>query len=77
MELELDTEQKAEQARELCEKGLWPEALAFAQTWHAENPARTQKFRRFKPASRAKTLDARRVQPHPRRVCSPDFRFRV
>ncbi len=37
MELELDTEQKAGQARELCEKGLWPQVLDFAQEWHAEN----------------------------------------
>ncbi len=39
MELELDTEQKAGQARELCEKGLWPQVLDLAQEWHAENPA--------------------------------------
>jgi tetratricopeptide (TPR) repeat protein len=37
--MELDTDQKTEQARELCEKGLWPQVLAFAQEWHAENPA--------------------------------------
>ena len=39
MELELETEQKAGQARELCEKGLWPQVMALAQEWHAENPA--------------------------------------
>jgi tetratricopeptide (TPR) repeat protein len=39
MELELDTEQKAEEARELCEKGLWPQVMALAQDWHMENPA--------------------------------------
>jgi tetratricopeptide (TPR) repeat protein len=39
MELELDTEQKAGQARELCEKGSWPQVLDLAQEWHAENPA--------------------------------------
>jgi tetratricopeptide (TPR) repeat protein len=39
MELELDIDQKAEQARELCEKGLWPQVLDLAQEWHAENPA--------------------------------------
>ena len=37
--MELDTDKKAGQARELCEKGLWPEALALAQKWHAEDPA--------------------------------------
>jgi tetratricopeptide (TPR) repeat protein len=37
--MELDTDQKAEQARELCEKGLWPQVLDFAQDWHAENSA--------------------------------------
>jgi tetratricopeptide (TPR) repeat protein len=26
-------------ARELCESNSWPELLAFAQKWHAENPA--------------------------------------
>ena len=36
---ELDTHQKAEEARELCEKGLWPRVLDFAREWHAESPA--------------------------------------
>ena len=26
-------------ARELCEKSLWPDVLAFAKKWSAENPA--------------------------------------
>jgi len=30
---------KIAHARSLCEKGLWPDVLAFAQQWHAENPA--------------------------------------
>ena len=30
---------KARQARTLCEQGLWPDVLAFAGQWHAENPA--------------------------------------
>ena len=30
---------KARQARALCEQGQWPDVLAFAQKWHAENPA--------------------------------------
>jgi len=42
--MELDTDQKTEQARELCEKGLWPQVLAFAQEWHAENPAEARAF---------------------------------
>jgi Flp pilus assembly protein TadD len=25
-------------ARELCDRGLWPEVLAFARKWHTENP---------------------------------------
>jgi len=29
---------KAQQARLLCERGQWPEALAFAQRWHVEAP---------------------------------------
>ena len=37
--MELDTDKKAGEACELCEKGLWPQVLAFAQEWHAENPA--------------------------------------
>ncbi|HTX22562.1 MAG TPA: tetratricopeptide repeat protein [Candidatus Aquilonibacter sp.] len=32
-------EQKIMAARELCDKSLWPDVLAFAQKWHAENPA--------------------------------------
>ena len=39
MELELETEQRSGQARELCEKGLWPQVLALAREWHAEDPA--------------------------------------
>jgi Flp pilus assembly protein TadD len=30
---------KAQQARTLCENGLWPDVLAFAQKWQAESPA--------------------------------------
>jgi len=33
------SEDKIARARSLCEKGLWPDALAFAQSWQAENPA--------------------------------------
>ena len=32
-------ESKITHARALCEKGQWPEVLAFAQQWSAENPA--------------------------------------
>jgi len=39
MELELETEQRGGLARELCEKGSWPQVLDLAQEWHAENPA--------------------------------------
>jgi tetratricopeptide (TPR) repeat protein len=31
-------EEKSAHARAMCEKGLWPEVLDFAQKWHAENP---------------------------------------
>jgi tetratricopeptide (TPR) repeat protein len=30
---------KVRQARALCEQGQWPDVLALAQKWHAENPA--------------------------------------
>jgi tetratricopeptide (TPR) repeat protein len=33
------SETKIAAARSLCEKGLWPDVLAFAETWRAENPA--------------------------------------
>jgi tetratricopeptide (TPR) repeat protein len=33
------SEEKIKAARELCDKGLWPDVLAFARKWHAENPA--------------------------------------
>jgi tetratricopeptide (TPR) repeat protein len=36
--MELATEHKAGQARELCENGSWPQVLALAQEWHAEDP---------------------------------------
>ena len=36
---EQETDQKAEQARELCEQGLWSGVLDFAREWHVENPA--------------------------------------
>ena len=34
----MTAEQKVTAARELCDKGSWPEVLAFARKWHAENP---------------------------------------
>jgi tetratricopeptide (TPR) repeat protein len=34
-----NSEENVRHARALCEKGLWPEVLDFAQKWHAENPA--------------------------------------
>ena len=30
---------KTGHVRELCNQGLWPEVLAFAQKWHVESPA--------------------------------------
>jgi tetratricopeptide (TPR) repeat protein len=33
------SEEKIKTARELCDKGLWPDVLAFARKWHTENPA--------------------------------------
>jgi tetratricopeptide (TPR) repeat protein len=35
----MTAEEKNKAARELCDKGLWPDVLAFAQEWHAEHPA--------------------------------------
>jgi len=35
----INGEEKVGQARALCELGAWPDVLAFAQKWHAENPA--------------------------------------
>ena len=35
---------KAEQARSLCERGQWADALAFAQGWQAEAPAEAKAF---------------------------------
>jgi len=35
----MTTEQKTKAARELCDKGSWPDVLAFARKWHAEDPA--------------------------------------
>jgi tetratricopeptide (TPR) repeat protein len=34
-----NSEANVRRARALCEKGLWPDVLDFAQKWHAENPA--------------------------------------
>ena len=34
----MTAEEKIKAARELCDRGLWPDVLAFAQKWHAENP---------------------------------------
>ena len=35
---------KPQQARSLCERGQWPEALAFAQRWQAEAPEEAKAF---------------------------------
>jgi tetratricopeptide (TPR) repeat protein len=37
-------EEKIRAARELCEKGLWPDVLAFAENWQVENPAEAKVF---------------------------------
>jgi tetratricopeptide (TPR) repeat protein len=34
----------AAQARSLCEKGLWPDVLAFAEKWSAEAPDEAKAF---------------------------------
>ena len=33
------SEEKIRAARELCDQAAWPDVLAFAWKWHAENPA--------------------------------------
>ena len=43
----------------------------------AENLERTKKFHAARDIARAKELDARRVQPHPRAGVLPNFGFRV
>lgn len=35
---------KIQQARSLCEQGRWPDTLAFAQRWQAEEPAEAKAF---------------------------------
>ncbi len=37
--MDWNTEEKAGKARELCEKGLWPKVLAYAQQWREEDPS--------------------------------------
>jgi tetratricopeptide (TPR) repeat protein len=37
--VDFSAEEKIRTARSMCEKNLWPDVLAFAQKWHAENPA--------------------------------------
>ena len=37
--MEPDSEGKVRIARELCEQGLWPDVLAFAQEWREKEPA--------------------------------------
>jgi len=36
--METETETKAGEARKLCEQGMWPEVLIFAQKWQEEYP---------------------------------------
>jgi tetratricopeptide (TPR) repeat protein len=38
-DMALNNEEKIHAARALCEKARWPDVLAFAARWHAENPA--------------------------------------
>jgi len=35
---------KTQQARTLCEKGLWPETLKLARQWQAESPGEAKSF---------------------------------
>jgi tetratricopeptide (TPR) repeat protein len=36
---DMTTEEKIKTARGLCDQGLWPDVLAFAEKWRAEDPA--------------------------------------
>jgi len=36
------SEEKTRAARELCDKASWPEVLAFAQKWQAEEPSKSK-----------------------------------
>ena len=38
------SEDKIKTARELCEKGLWPDVLAFAEQWQTELPDEAKAF---------------------------------
>ena len=38
------SEDKIKTARELCEKGLWPDVLAFAEQWQTESPDEAKAF---------------------------------
>jgi tetratricopeptide (TPR) repeat protein len=37
--MEPGTDEKVEQARALCEQGMWPKVLAFAQKWREADPS--------------------------------------
>jgi hypothetical protein len=37
--MEPGTDERVAQARELCEKGMWPKVLAFAQKWREADPS--------------------------------------
>jgi tetratricopeptide (TPR) repeat protein len=72
----LNSAEKIRAARELCEKGLWPDVLVFAQSWHAENPkdAKALFYAGVAQASLGRLVDAEASYRRALRLDPADFK---
>jgi tetratricopeptide (TPR) repeat protein len=67
---------KIAQARSLCDRGLWPDALAFARNWHSEDPADAKAlfFQGVALAATGRFVEAETVYRRALELDSKDFK---
>jgi tetratricopeptide (TPR) repeat protein len=70
------SEEKIKAARELCDKGLWPDALAFARKWHEENPAEVKAlfFQGVALAATGRFVEAETIYRRALKLDAEDFK---
>ena len=70
-------ETKIAHARSLCEKGRWPEVLAFAQAWAAETPADAKAwfYSGIAQVALGRLIDAETSYRHALKLDANDFKI--
>ncbi len=73
----LSPAEKIAHARSLCEKGFWPDVLAFAQAWAAETPADAKAwfYSGIAQAATGRLIDAETSYRHALKLDANDFKI--